>query len=85
MEVNKEKIQYILQFLLDKGENASPAAEIVNGFYGADTGQNLNSDIYCQQLDRLKLVTDQKWTKLAKRRCIVATYVCSDSPETLGA
>ncbi|GFV69529.1 histone-lysine N-methyltransferase SETMAR [Trichonephila clavipes] len=37
MEVNKEKIRYILQFFFDKGENASQAAEIVNGFYGADT------------------------------------------------
>ncbi|GFV05542.1 histone-lysine N-methyltransferase SETMAR [Trichonephila clavipes] len=37
MKVNKEKIRYILQFFLDKGENASQAAEIVNGVYGADT------------------------------------------------
>ncbi|GFX38399.1 histone-lysine N-methyltransferase SETMAR [Trichonephila clavipes] len=36
MEVNKEKIRYILQFFFDKGENASQAAEIVNGVYGAD-------------------------------------------------
>ncbi|GFU89218.1 histone-lysine N-methyltransferase SETMAR [Trichonephila clavipes] len=34
---NKEKIQYTLQFFFDKGENASQAAEIVNGVYGADT------------------------------------------------
>ncbi|GFX20015.1 agmatinase, mitochondrial [Trichonephila clavipes] len=38
MEVNKEKIRYILQFFFDKGENAKQAAEIVNGVYGADTG-----------------------------------------------
>ncbi|GFX85411.1 histone-lysine N-methyltransferase SETMAR [Trichonephila clavipes] len=37
MEVNKEKIRYILQFFLDKGENTSQAAEIGNGVYGADT------------------------------------------------
>ncbi|GFV75282.1 histone-lysine N-methyltransferase SETMAR [Trichonephila clavipes] len=37
MEVNKEKILYILQFFFDKGENASQAVEIVNGIYGADT------------------------------------------------
>ncbi|GFS95016.1 histone-lysine N-methyltransferase SETMAR [Trichonephila clavipes] len=37
MEVNKEKIRYILQFFFDKGENASHAAEAVNGVYGADT------------------------------------------------
>ena len=37
MEVNKEKIRYILQFLFDKGENASQAAVIVNGVYGANT------------------------------------------------
>ncbi|GFV42089.1 histone-lysine N-methyltransferase SETMAR [Trichonephila clavipes] len=37
MEVNKEKIRYILQFFFDKGENASQAAEIVNDIYSADT------------------------------------------------
>ncbi|GFW15989.1 histone-lysine N-methyltransferase SETMAR [Trichonephila clavipes] len=37
MEVNKEKIRYILQFFFDKGENARQVAEIVNGVYGADT------------------------------------------------
>ncbi|GFU88742.1 histone-lysine N-methyltransferase SETMAR [Trichonephila clavipes] len=37
MEVNKEKIRYILQFFFDKDENASQVAEIVNGVYGADT------------------------------------------------
>ncbi|GFY24786.1 histone-lysine N-methyltransferase SETMAR [Trichonephila clavipes] len=37
MEVNKEKIWYILQFFFDKGENANQVAEIVNGIYGADT------------------------------------------------
>ncbi|GFW84405.1 histone-lysine N-methyltransferase SETMAR [Trichonephila clavipes] len=37
MEVNKEKIRYILHFFFDKGENASQAAKIGNGAYGADT------------------------------------------------
>ncbi|GFX19902.1 hypothetical protein TNCV_1434621 [Trichonephila clavipes] len=37
MEVNKEKIRYILHFFFDKGEKASKGAEIVNGVYGADT------------------------------------------------
>ncbi|GFU34512.1 histone-lysine N-methyltransferase SETMAR [Trichonephila clavipes] len=37
MEVNKGKIQYILQFFFDKDEIASQAAEIVNGVYGANT------------------------------------------------
>ncbi|GFU82720.1 histone-lysine N-methyltransferase SETMAR [Trichonephila clavipes] len=37
MEVNKEKIRYILQFFFDKGENASQAAEIANGVKSADT------------------------------------------------
>ncbi|GFX84056.1 histone-lysine N-methyltransferase SETMAR [Trichonephila clavipes] len=30
-------------------------------------GQTLNSDLYCQQLDRLKLAIDQKRTELANR------------------
>ncbi|GFX27928.1 histone-lysine N-methyltransferase SETMAR [Trichonephila clavipes] len=34
-------------------------------------GQTLNSDIYCQQLDRLKLVTDQKRPESANRRGVV--------------
>ncbi|XP_046820280.1 histone-lysine N-methyltransferase SETMAR-like [Vespa crabro] len=178
MSVNKEKIRYILQFFFDKGENASQAAEIVNGVYGPDNkiievdrhvssrsiaqelkidhktvlnhlhkvgfkkkldvwvlhqlttknmmdrisicealakrneidpflkrmvtgdekwvtydnivrkrswskrdevaqmellpyGQTLNSDLYCQQLERLKLTIDQKWPELANRRGVV--------------
>ena len=37
MEVNKEKIRYILQFFFYKGENASQAAAIVNGIYCTNT------------------------------------------------
>ncbi|GFV71312.1 histone-lysine N-methyltransferase SETMAR [Trichonephila clavipes] len=37
MEVNKEKIQYLLQFFFDKGQNASQVATIVNGVYGVNT------------------------------------------------
>ncbi|GFY29369.1 histone-lysine N-methyltransferase SETMAR [Trichonephila clavipes] len=37
MEVNKEKLQFFLQFFFDKSENASQVAEIANGVYGADT------------------------------------------------
>ncbi|GFW90199.1 histone-lysine N-methyltransferase SETMAR [Trichonephila clavipes] len=36
IEVNKEKIQQILQFFFDKSENASHVAEIVNGVYRAN-------------------------------------------------
>ncbi|GFV66979.1 histone-lysine N-methyltransferase SETMAR [Trichonephila clavipes] len=35
MEVNKEKIRYVLQFFLDKDENASQVAKIGNGVYDA--------------------------------------------------
>ncbi|GFW88978.1 histonelysine Nmethyltransferase SETMARlike [Trichonephila clavipes] len=31
-------------------------------------GQTLNSDIYCQHLERFKLVTDYEWRELANRR-----------------
>ncbi|GFW91501.1 histone-lysine N-methyltransferase SETMAR [Trichonephila clavipes] len=34
-------------------------------------GQTLSSDLYCQQLDRLKLVIDQKCPELANRRDVV--------------
>ena len=37
MEVNKEKICYILQFCFDNGEKASQAAELVNTVYGPYT------------------------------------------------
>ncbi|GFT37233.1 histone-lysine N-methyltransferase SETMAR [Trichonephila clavipes] len=37
MEVNEEKIRYILQLFFDKGKNISQVAEIVHGVYGADT------------------------------------------------
>lgn len=37
IEVNKEKIRYILQFFFDKDEKSSQAtAEIVNGGFGAE-------------------------------------------------
>ncbi|GFX50915.1 histone-lysine N-methyltransferase SETMAR [Trichonephila clavipes] len=32
-------------------------------------GQTLNLDLYCQQVDRLKLAIDQKWPELGNRRC----------------
>ncbi|GFT21311.1 histone-lysine N-methyltransferase SETMAR [Trichonephila clavipes] len=34
-------------------------------------GQTLNSDLYCQQLDHLKLAIDQKRLELANRRGVV--------------
>ncbi|GFX95361.1 mariner Mos1 transposase [Trichonephila clavipes] len=34
-------------------------------------GQTLNSDLYCQQLDRLNLAIDQKRPELANRRGVV--------------
>ncbi|GFV28972.1 mariner Mos1 transposase [Trichonephila clavipes] len=34
-------------------------------------GQTLNSDTYCQQLDRLKLAIDQKRPELSNRRRVV--------------
>ncbi|GFW85504.1 histone-lysine N-methyltransferase SETMAR [Trichonephila clavipes] len=36
IEDKREKIRCILQFLFDKGENASQVAEIINGVYGAN-------------------------------------------------
>ncbi|GFW51551.1 histone-lysine N-methyltransferase SETMAR [Trichonephila clavipes] len=37
MEINKEKIRYILQIFFDKDENASQVAEVKNCVYGDDT------------------------------------------------
>ncbi|GFT46931.1 histone-lysine N-methyltransferase SETMAR [Trichonephila clavipes] len=36
IEVNKEKIRYILQLFFYKGKYASQVAEIINGVYGTD-------------------------------------------------
>ncbi|GFS89700.1 histonelysine Nmethyltransferase SETMARlike [Trichonephila clavipes] len=41
------------------------------GFKKKLDGQALNSDIYCQQLDCLKLSIDQKRPELASRRSVV--------------
>lgn len=37
METGKEKNRFIPQFICDKGENTSQAAENVNSVYSADT------------------------------------------------
>lgn len=37
VEVNKEKIRYILQFVFHEGENTSRTAKIVNDVYDFDT------------------------------------------------
>ncbi|GFU94754.1 histone-lysine N-methyltransferase SETMAR [Trichonephila clavipes] len=51
--------------------NESHTAILCENDRGQSAGQTLNSDIYCQQLDCLKLVTDQKRPELAKRRGVV--------------
>lgn len=54
-------------------------------------GQTLNSNLYCQKLDRLKLVIDRKRPELAKKRCVALhqnnteTLVCNYLLEILGA
>jgi len=37
MNTSRKKIRHILQFFLDKGENASQATENVNSVYSPDT------------------------------------------------
>ena len=37
MEINKEKIRYILQYHYDKGKNAAQACEKIRAIYGEDT------------------------------------------------
>jgi len=37
MEINKEKIRYILQYHYDKGKNATLACEKICAIYGEDT------------------------------------------------
>ncbi|GFX20131.1 hypothetical protein TNCV_1436911 [Trichonephila clavipes] len=68
MEVNKEKIRYILQFFFDKGEKASMKAEIVNGVYGADT---VTANYVRFSFRRFRSAIDQKWPELANRRGVV--------------
>ncbi|GFW62288.1 histone-lysine N-methyltransferase SETMAR [Trichonephila clavipes] len=52
-------------------ENIALKRSWSNRSEAAQTGQTLNSDIHCRQLDRLKLVTDQKRPELANRRGVV--------------
>ncbi|KAG5323460.1 SETMR methyltransferase, partial [Acromyrmex heyeri] len=40
MEINKEKIRYILQYYYDKGKNTAQACEKICAIYGEDT-QNI--------------------------------------------
>ncbi|GFV81985.1 hypothetical protein TNCV_3151831 [Trichonephila clavipes] len=57
-EVHKEKIRYILQFFLNKGENASQMAEMSNGVYGIErdtvtqTHANVPDNSRCDGYDR---------------------------------
>jgi len=37
MQINKEKIRYILQYHYDKGKNAAQACEKIYAIYGEDT------------------------------------------------
>jgi len=37
MEINKEKIRYILQYHYDKGKNTAQACEKICAIYGKDT------------------------------------------------
>jgi len=37
MEINKEKIRYILQYHYDKGKNAAQVCEKIRAIYGEDT------------------------------------------------
>ncbi|GFX10299.1 histone-lysine N-methyltransferase SETMAR [Trichonephila clavipes] len=50
-------------------------------YYEYSYRQTLNSDLYCQQLDRWKLVIDQKGPELANRRG-VALHQDNSRPHT---
>ncbi|GFT70843.1 hypothetical protein TNCV_4163281 [Trichonephila clavipes] len=67
MEVNEEKIWYILQLFFDKGENESQVAEIDNGVYGSDT-------VMANYLSSIPFNT-----KLDSKRCLGVTPVNTKS------
>jgi len=48
-------------------------------------GQTLNSDLYCQQLDRLKAALMQKGPSLINRGQRQAAHIFGDAPEASGA
>ncbi|GFW42435.1 histone-lysine N-methyltransferase SETMAR [Trichonephila clavipes] len=58
MDVNKEKIRYILQFFFDKSKNASQVAEIVNGVYGADT---VTGRSVIENVDKITEIIEVDW------------------------
>ncbi|GFV04979.1 histone-lysine N-methyltransferase SETMAR [Trichonephila clavipes] len=71
MEVNKEKIRYILQFSFDKGENASQAAKIGNDVYGVDTKTAITCNFGF--VDSVKTFLMLKFKKEAQ--CLGATLI----------
>ncbi|GFU59838.1 hypothetical protein TNCV_4726061 [Trichonephila clavipes] len=71
MEVNKEKIRYILQFFFDKGKNASQVAEIVNGVYGADTVIANYVQFWFRRFRSAGSLETNDWLELANRKNVV--------------
>ncbi|GFX22537.1 cathepsin B [Trichonephila clavipes] len=76
-------------FFLDKSENTSQAAEIVNGVYGADTVTANCAQFWFRRFR--SGIFDVKDAPRTGRPAVEnvgqrqATHLCSDSPETLGA
>ncbi|GFW44661.1 histone-lysine N-methyltransferase SETMAR [Trichonephila clavipes] len=66
--------QYCEKAIVDKRDEAAQTELL-------PYGQTLNSDIFCEQLDRLKLAIDQKRPELSNRRGVVF-YQDNASPDT---
>ncbi|GFV39054.1 hypothetical protein TNCV_2007981 [Trichonephila clavipes] len=58
-QAKRNEIDLFLKWMVTGMRNGSHTTILCENDHGQS--QTLNSDLYCQQLDRLKLVIDQKW------------------------
>ncbi|GFV70013.1 uncharacterized protein TNCV_5074781 [Trichonephila clavipes] len=74
MEPKRAVTCMVFQAATNDGRNLDPSFDEFRGPRSHTVirvGQTLNSNIYCQQLERLNLVTEQKRPELADRRGVV--------------
>ncbi|GFT97945.1 mariner transposase [Trichonephila clavipes] len=67
----RNEIDPFLKRMVTGDEKWSHTTILCENYLNESMGQTLNSDLYCQQLHRLKLATDPKRPELSNRRGVV--------------